>query len=170
MKPETEEYGIASFVYRQRWPFHPERLARALEDDWPGVLRSKGFFWLASRANVQGLWSQAGLSVTLEPLAPWYAATPKDEWVLETAEDRAELKSRWHPEVGDRQIEIVFIGIDMSEDEIRHRLDACLLTDQEFGQGPESWIRYPDPLPEWDLSSTRRPGAELVQSGLDEAF
>ncbi len=168
--PETEEYGISSFVYRQRWPFHPERLAQALAVDWSGVLRSKGFFWLASRASVQGLWSQAGLSVTLEPLAPWYAATPKEEWVFATDEDRTELRSRWDPEVGDRQTEIVFIGIDMDEADIRRRLDACLLTDQEFQQGPAGWMSYPDPLPEWEFSSTRSPGADLVESGADEAL
>lgn len=149
--PETEEYGITSFVYRHRWPFHPQRLAEELEAEWPGVLRSKGFFWLASRADVQALWSQAGLSVTLEPLAPWYAATAEDEWDFETAEDRAELKARWDPVLGDRQTEIVFIGIEMNEAEIRSRLDACLLTDQEFAQGSEAWGRYPDPLPEWNL-------------------
>ena len=167
--PETEEYGITSFVYRHRWPFHPERLARELEADWPGVLRSKGFFWLASRANVQALWSQAGLSVMLEPLAPWYAAIPRDEWILETDEDRVEFEARWDPVVGDRQTEIVFIGIDMDEASIRRRLDACVLADREFEQGPEKWLRYPDPLPDWDISFTRRPGSNLVDSDVDDA-
>ena len=150
--PETEEYGITSFVYRHRWPFHPKRLARELGATWPGVLRSKGFFWLASRPDVQAMWSQAGLSVMLEPLSLWYCALPEDEWDLESDAERAELESRWDPVVGDRHIEIVFIGIDMDEADIRRRLDAAVLTGREFEQGPEKWARYRDPLPAWDLS------------------
>ena len=152
LQPETEEYGITSFVYRHRWPFHPKRLARELNEAWPGVLRSKGFFWLASRSDIQAMWSHAGLSVMLEPLASWYAATPEDEWELETDEERAELEARWDPLLGDRQTEIVFIGIDMDEAAIRSRLDACVLTGREFEKGPEKWLKFRDPLPEWDLS------------------
>ena len=152
VQPETEEYGITSFVYRHRWPFHPKRLARELNEAWPGVLRSKGFFWLASRPDIQAMWSHAGLSVGLEPLATWYAATPEDEWELETDEERAELEARWDPLLGDRQTEIVFIGIDMDEAGIRSRLDACVLTGREFEKGPEKWLKFRDPLPEWDLS------------------
>ena len=150
--PETEEYGITSFVYRHRWPFHPKRLSRELNEAWPGVLRSKGFFWIASRPDMQSMWSHAGLSVMLEPLAPWYVSTPEDEWDLETDEERAELMERWDPLLGDRQTEIVFIGIDMDEDAIRRRLDACILTGREFEKGPEKWLKFRDPLPEWDLS------------------
>ena len=150
--PETDEYGITSFVYRHRWPFHPDRLASELADAWPGVLRSKGFLWLASRPDVQALWSQAGLSVMLEPLALWYAAMPEDEWELETQDEVAELQSRWDPVVGDRQTEIVFIGVDMDETAIRERLDRCVVTGDEFEKGPEAWARYDDPLPEWDIA------------------
>ncbi|MEM7092580.1 MAG: GTP-binding protein [Actinomycetota bacterium] len=150
--PETEEYGITSFVYRHRWPFHPKRLARELSEAWPGVLRSKGFFWLATRPDVQAMWSQAGLSVLLEPLSYWYAATPEDEWELESDEERAELEARWDPMLGDRQTEIVFIGIDMDEADIRRRLDSCVLTGREFEKGPDKWVRFRDPLPEWDMS------------------
>ena len=153
--PETEEYGITSFVYRHRWPFHPKRLSRELNEAWPGVLRSKGFFWIASRPDMQAMWSHAGLSVMLEPLAPWYVSTPEDEWDLETDEERAELMERWDPLLGDRQTEIVFIGIDMDEDAIRSRLDACILTGREFEKGPEKWLKFRDPLPEWDLSCDR---------------
>ena len=105
----------------------------------------------------------------LEPLAPWYAAIPRDEWILETDEDRVEFEARWDPVVGDRQTEIVFIGIDMDEASIRRRLDACVLVDSEFEQGPEKWLRYPDPLPDWDISFTRRPGSSLVDSDVDDA-
>ncbi len=148
--PETDEYGIGSFVYRQRWPFHPERLVEALETDWPGVLRSKGFLWLATRPDVQALWSQAGLSVQLEPLAPWFASLPESEWDLDP-DERAELAERWDPLVGDRQTELVFIGIDMDEADLRARLDPCVLTAAEVEAGMEAWATYPDPLPAWDL-------------------
>jgi G3E family GTPase len=150
--PETEEYGIGSFVYRHRWPFHPERLAHALEDVWEGVLRSKGFFWVASRPEAQGLWSQAGLSLQLEPMAMWMAALPEQEWDIETEEEHAELMSRWDPLLGDRQNELVFIGIEMDQAEITARLDACVLTAGEFAEGFDAWRQYADPLPEWDMS------------------
>ena len=155
--PETDEYGITSFVYRHRWPFHPKRLAHELERVWPGVLRSKGFFWLATRPDVQALWSQAGLSVMLEPMAQWFAAMPEDEWQFESDEDRADLEARWDPVVGDRQTEIVFIGVDMDEAAIRERLDSCVLTGREFEKGPEKWARFRDPLPEWDMSCDLEP-------------
>ena len=150
--PETEEYGITSFVYRHRWPFHPKRLARELRTAWSGVLRSKGFFWLATRPETQAMWSQAGMSVSLEPMSPWFAATPVDEWEFESDVDHEDLLARWDPLVGDRQIELVFIGIDMDEAAIRSRLDSCVLTPKEFEQGPDRWARYPDPLPEWNTA------------------
>jgi G3E family GTPase len=126
--PETEEYGISSFVYRHQWPFHPKRLAQALGVSWDGVLRSKGFFWLATRPDVQAMWSQAGCSVALEPVGPW------------------------DPDEAEPQNEIVFIGIDMDELAIRRRLDRCVVTAREYERGPRSWARFPDPLPEWDLA------------------
>ena len=148
--PETEEYGISSFVYRNPRPFHPARLADALESEWPGVLRSKGFIWLATRPDVQAMWSQAGLSVMLEPLAPWYAALPESEWEFESEEDRAELESRWDPTLGDRLNEIVVIGVDLDEAALRAQLDRCVLTDDEFALGFEGWQQLDDPLPEWE--------------------
>jgi G3E family GTPase len=150
--PETEEYGITSFVYRHRWPLHPDRLAKELRRAWPGVLRSKGFFWLATRPDIQAMWSQAGLSVAFEPIAPWFAAMPEDEWEFETDVDRDDLMKRWDPVVGDRQVELVFIGIDMDEAAIRSRLDRCVLTPKEFETGRDRWAWYRDPLPEWDMS------------------
>ena len=153
-RPETEEFGISSFVYRHRWPFHPRRLASALRRVWPGVMRSKGFFWLATRPDAQGLWSQAGLSIQLEPVAEWFAATPESEWEFESETDREDLMNRWDPLLGDRQIELVFIGIEMDEADIRRRLDACVLTPAEFAEGFDRWARYKDPLPEWDMGSS----------------
>ncbi len=147
--PETEEYGIASFVYRHRWPFHPRRLAEALEAEWPGVLRSKGFFWLATRPDVQGLWSQAGQGVALEPMAHWYGAVDEDQWTFEDPEDEADLRARWDPLLGDRHVELVFIGIDMDIEDLRARLDAAIVTPEEFEAGFVGWAQLDDPLPEW---------------------
>jgi len=129
---EADEYGIRSFVYRARRPFHPERFDALLRSDWPGVVRSKGFFWLATRPDVQAMWSQAGLSVALEPVATWFAAMPEDEWEFATDVDRDELMTRWDPEVGDRQVELVFIGIDMDEAAATRGDQRVVLTPKEF--------------------------------------
>jgi G3E family GTPase len=146
--PESEEFGITSFVYRHRWPFHPARLATALEESWTGVLRSKGFFWLATRPEVQGLWHQAGPGVRLDPAALWLAAVPEDQWDLDPL-DLADLQERWDPLLGDRRTELVFIGIDMDADAIRQRLDDCVLTADEFAAGTDAWRSLDDPLPAW---------------------
>ena len=148
--PESEEFGITNFVYRSRWPFHPGRLHNLLtESDWGGLLRSKGFFWLASRPDVQAIWHHAGSSITLEPAALWMAAIPRGEWDLEQ-EEMADLQNRWDPLFGDRTIELVFIGIDMDHDEITASLDACVLTIDEIELGFSGWAELPDPFPNWD--------------------
>ncbi|MCC5953426.1 MAG: GTP-binding protein [Acidimicrobiia bacterium] len=149
--PETEIYGIGSFVFRARRPFHPERLAAALEDGLEGVVRSKGFFWLASRPDVQALWNQVGSTVVFEPVAPFFAAMPESEWDLDPGEI-SELLSRWDERFGDRAQEIVLIGIDLDEAALTARLEACLLSEEECAGGPAGWALLPDPLPAWDLA------------------
>lgn len=149
---EVDEYGIGTFVYRHRWPFHPSRLADALAEGWGGVLRSKGMFWLATRPDTQALLSHAGVTVQIEPLAPWFATLDPGEWDLEDDEDRVALEAAWDPLLGDRRTEIVFIGIGMDEEAIRGSLDHCVLTEEEFGLGFAGWASMPDPLPAWDLA------------------
>lgn len=154
--PETKEYGISSFVYRARRPFHPARFAAFIQQDWPGVLRSKGFCWLATRPDWMGLWSQAGVTCSLEAGGTWWAATPQDDWPTDPSE-RAQIERDFdgeHGEHGDRRQEIVLIGIDMDESWLRARLDACLLTDAEWRAGPRGWRRLPDPLAPWDDEPT----------------
>ena len=148
--PETVEYGISSFVYRARTPFHPERFWELLQDPetWDGVLRSKGFFWLASRMNVTGLWSQAGGSASCQGAGMWYAALPKEEWPEEN-EARAEIQNDWHEPLGDRRQELVFIGVELDEASLRAKLDAALLTKKELESGPKSWLELRDPFPGW---------------------
>ncbi|MBL9007575.1 MAG: GTP-binding protein [Myxococcales bacterium] len=150
--PETVEYGIASFVYRARRPFHPARFAAFVQKEWPGVLRSKGFLWLATRPDWVGLWSQAGVTCSLEAGGTWWAATHRDEWPSDP-EERAQIERAMDGEFGDRRQEIVLIGIAMDEAALRAGLDACLLTDAEWRRGPTAWLRFPDPLAPWNDDS-----------------
>ena len=151
IESESEEFGISHFVYRSRWPFHPERLYDELcGDGWDGVLRSKGFFWVSSRPEVQALWQQAGALVSLEPAAPWLASEPREQWMIEPAE-LVHIEEQWDPLLGDRMTELVFIGIDMDEANIRSALDRCVLTSEEIAGGFEAWAEHTDPLPPWDM-------------------
>ncbi len=147
--PETEEYGIANFVYRARRPFHPARFAEALKTDWPGdVLRSKGFFWLASRPNAAGEWSQAGGIVRHGPAGMWWAAVPRKHWP-EDPRHRARIEEEFDGAYGDRRQEIVFIGQHLEPEKTREILDRCLLTDAEMAAGPDAWKVFDDPFPKW---------------------
>ena len=146
---EVEEYGVRSFVYRARRPFHPQRFYERLSAPWNGVLRSKGFFWLASRLDKIGVWSQAGRVARLDFGGFWWAAIPTNVWP-DIPAVREQIAARWHPEVGDCRQELVFIGIEMDELELYDSLQACLLTDDEFAGGPTSWFELPDPFPAWN--------------------
>ncbi len=154
--PETEEYGIGSFVYRARRPFHPARLVAALSQATPGLLRSKGFCWLATRHDVVGGWAQAGESVALGPAGTWFAshgACPSPETAQDDDERREleRLADRWHPDWGDRRQEIVFIGRGLDRAALVARLDAALLTPAELALGPAAWRAFDDPLPTWTV-------------------
>lgn len=147
--PETEEYGVTSFVYRARRPFHPERFHAAMQQDWPGnLLRSKGFFWLASRHDLAGQWSQAGGLVRHGPAGWWWSTVPRERWP-EAPELRSRIEAEFDGDHGDRRQEIVFIGQHLDPASIRARLDRCLLDDAEWSAGPSAWRGYPDPFPPW---------------------
>jgi G3E family GTPase len=146
---ETEEYGVTSFVYRSRRPFHPQRFYDRLSQDWFGILRSKGFFWLASRLDKIGVWSQAGRVARLDFGGFWWAAIPQERWP-DIPQIRESIQRNWNPEVGDCRQELVFIGIDMDEVDIYDSLQACLLTDEEFALGPAAWADFEDPFPKWN--------------------
>jgi len=149
-RPESEEYGIESFVYRARRPFHPARFRKFLNESWPGVVRAKGHFWLATRPDWVGEMSQAGSQVTSQGLGRWWAAVPKNRWPDSEAFERM-VRDKWDALWGDRRQELVFIGIDMNEAHIRSRLDACLVKEQ--GLDPKIWSKLwsklPDPFPVW---------------------
>ncbi|MBM7095488.1 MULTISPECIES: GTP-binding protein [Alteribacter] len=145
--PETDEYGISSFVYRKRRPFHPERLMNWLEN-WPeDVIRAKGFFWAATRNDMAGLLSQAGGSITISAAGDWIASYPEEEQQQLFAQD-PELKKGWEEPYGDRANEIVFIGIEMDDDKVSRSLDECVLTDEEMKQ---DWSEFHDPLPSFTV-------------------
>jgi G3E family GTPase len=148
--PETEEYGIRSFVYIARHPFHPLRLIEFLKSDaMLKVLRSKGIFWLATRHSSGIRWSLAGHVARVSPAGQWLAATPAAQ-VPDTPQ-MAEYRARyWDGEFGDRRQEIVFIGQQMDETAMRHALQAALLTEAELALGAAGWQQLPDPFPQWE--------------------
>jgi G3E family GTPase len=147
--PETEEYGVSSFVYRARRPFHPQRLMDVLEGSMlDGVIRSKGFVWLATRHNMVGVWSQAGEVISLDYGGEWWADTPADEYPADPVLV-AEIKRLFEGEYGDRRQEIVIIGIGLDREAITVALDACLLTDTEMALGWRKWRKFPDPFTAW---------------------
>ncbi|WP_406944246.1 GTP-binding protein [Halobacillus sp. SY10] len=141
--PETDEYGIGSFVYRRKRPFHPERFMHWLENWPPGIVRSKGFFWLATRNDDAGLLSQAGSSLMIQGAGNWIATFSEEERA-ELLEEDPQLQETWDARYGDRQTELVFIGIDMDREDIIQTLDRCLLTEEEMDR---NWSDFQDPLP-----------------------
>jgi len=147
--PETEEYGIRSFVCRTRRPFHPELFYRFVNEPWPGVIRAKGHFWLATRPEWVGELSQAGAFVRHEAMGIWWSHIPRERWP-ENEAWRRHIAEMWDDVYGDRRQEIVFIGIDMDEDDLRRRLDACLVGDENaLTMRTDDWRGLNDPFPKW---------------------
>jgi len=154
--PETVEYGIASFVYRARRPFHPSRFMALLQESWPGVIRSKGFFWLATRMEWCGSFSQAGAACRTEAGGFWWAAVPKHEWPDDDEECR-EIAKLWKKPWGDRRQELVVIGQDLDQAALTGKLDGCLLSDAEMKLGLECWKDFPDPFLPWSVREQAAP-------------
>jgi G3E family GTPase len=153
---EADEFGIGNFVYRARRPFHPERLWALLHQEWKGVLRSKGFFWLATRNDIAGSLSQAGGACRHGPAGMWWAAQARSEWPDGDDELAAEIAADWHGDpddlsIGDRRQELVMIGIGIDPAIWQAKFDACLLTDEEYAAGPQAWQQFADPFPTWDF-------------------
>ncbi|CAE1145771.1 zinc metallochaperone GTPase ZigA [Serratia sp. Tan611] len=148
--PETENYGISSFVYRARRPFAPDKFYRLINGDWAGgnLLRSKGFFWLATRPQHAGQWSQAGGIARYGVAGLFWRAIPQDNWPQDE-ETRAQILERWVEPFGDMRQELVFIGQHLPQAEMVRRLDACLLSDAEMAAGLAYWLEMADPFPAW---------------------
>ena len=146
--PETEAYGITSFVYRARDPFHPQRLAVWLRSAWPGVVRAKGWFWVASRPNHTAEFQLAGGTRGTGLAGRWWAAVPPEQRPDDPAL-RERLESLWHPIYGDRRQEIVVIGVGLDKEALCRGFDACLLSEEEL-RNPEGWgaMVHPFPWPE----------------------
>jgi G3E family GTPase len=148
--PETEEYGIRSFVYRARRPFDPALLSAFISRPWPGVIRAKGFFWLATRPHFVGELSRAGALTRTGRRGLWWASVPQHRWP-DDPDWRASMAPYLDPIWGDRRQEIVFIGTEpMDEAAIRRDLDACLVLTRGFS--PENWEHLPDPFPSWAVA------------------
>ena len=133
--PETEEYGISSFVFRDQKPFDPDRFLTYIQQDFPTtVIRSKGMFWVASRPDQALIWGQAGGSLKTDSAGVWWSSMPFENRTMYASftENQNLIESTWHKLFGDRKNEIVFIGQDMDEQQIRKDLSQCLITEHEI--------------------------------------
>lgn len=149
--PETEEYGISSFVFRDKRPFHPQRFWDYLGNDWhSGIIRSKGLFWIASRPDEALNWSQAGGSLRAEGAGVWWVSMPFRERIRYASyvENQKSIESRWDKRFGDRQNELVIIGQELNEDLICLELEKCLCTEEEI-RSMENGKRFIDPFPKF---------------------
>lgn len=149
--PETEEYGIASFGYESRRPFHPEKFFAFLHgtEKYGKLLRSKGYFWLATRPQYAGQWSQAGGIARYGFGGMFWSAVPRSRWP-DDPEYLESIQSSWVEPFGDMRQELVFIGQGLDEQRVRAALDACLLSDDEMLAGRAFWETLPDPFPAWE--------------------
>ena len=149
--PETEEYGISSFSYEARRPFNPTKFFKFLHGtkDYGKLIRSKGFFWLATRPEFAGQWSQAGGIAHYGFAGMFWKAVPKKDWPSD--EDYLEsIKEQWVEPFGDMRQELVFIGQNLDKEKILERLDECLLTEDEVLRGKSYWMTLEDPFPSWN--------------------
>ncbi|EAN8120333.1 GTP-binding protein [Salmonella enterica] len=148
--PETEEYGIAATTWQARRPFHPERFHDFIHSEWTNgrLLRSKGFFWLASKFQEAGSWSQAGGMMRHGMAGRWWRFVPREHWPQDEESTAAILK-HWAVESGDCRQELVFIGQNVDFKQLSTELEACLLTDEEMALGEMAWLRFNDPFGPW---------------------
>ncbi|MDG6400589.1 zinc metallochaperone GTPase ZigA [Pseudomonas quasicaspiana] len=148
--PETEEYGIASTAYRARRPFHPERFFSFIDREWTNgkLLRSKGFFWLASKHQDAGSWSQAGGLMRHGFAGRWWRFVPRAHWPQDE-ENITAIMDNWTSQTGDCRQELVFIGQNIDFAQLTAELDNCLLTDAEMALGTDGWVTLPDPFGPW---------------------
>ena len=149
--PETEEYGIGSFCYEALRPFHPDKFHEFLHNtkQYGKLIRSKGFFWLATRPEYAGQWSQAGGIARYGFAGLFWKAVPKKDWP-EDEEYLASIKNQWVEPFGDMRQELVFIGQGLDQEKMTQKLNECLLTEEEVLKGREYWETLKDPFPAWE--------------------
>ncbi|MEV5883686.1 GTP-binding protein [Streptomyces sp. NPDC052020] len=140
---EADAHGVATFVWRRRRPFHPERLYAALEDLTCAAARSRGRFWLADKPDTLLHWDAAGGALCVESAGPWLAALPDAAWEMVPPVRRAAAALDWHPEHGDRCQHLVFTSPGLDRDGLERLLESCLLTDAEYAAGRDAWKRLP---------------------------
>jgi G3E family GTPase len=160
-KSEVDEYGVATFFVKERKAFHPERLWSYLHTPavWRGVLRAKGVFWIASQTSVMALWSKAGANMEWTRIGTWWASVPKDRWPTDTG-FKDWMDTIWQKGYGDRRNELVFIGCDMAEADIRKGIEYCLLTDDELRAVVSGKLKLNDPFPDWSNPVKETPPQE----------
>ena len=148
--PETEEYGISSFTYTARRPFLPEKFYNFLHstEKYGKLIRSKGFFWLGSRLEYAGQWSQAGGIARYGFAGMFWRSVPKQDWPTDE-QTLASIKANWVEPFGDMRQELVFIGQSLDESAIKKALDECLVSEDDMLKGEEFWTNLDDPFPPW---------------------
>jgi len=149
--PETEEYSIGSFSYQARRPFHPEKFYHFLHNtkDYGKLIRSKGYFWLASRPEFAGEWNQAGGIAHYGFAGMFWKSIPKENWPIDE-ESLSSIKKQWVEPFGDMRQELVFIGQDLNQKAMTQALNDCLLNEDEMLNGKAHWITLQDPFPTWE--------------------
>ena len=154
--PETEEYGIGSFVFRKKVPFHPERFLDFIQNKFPkNIIRSKGLFWIASRSDQALIWSSAGGSIKSDPAGVWWASMPFSERIKygNFVNNQQQIESEWEPDFGDRKIELVFIGQKLDVDSITNQLEKCLLNETELIDWKNDQFKTTD---NWPIQKVKR--------------
>ena len=162
--PETEEYGIGSFSYEARRPFHPEKFHNFLHstEKYGKLIRSKGYFWLATRPQFAGQWSQAGGIARYGFAGLFWKAVPEQDWP-EDKDYLASIKRMWVEPFGDMRQELVFIGQGLDQQAMTQALDECLLSEEEVLRGVAYWATLSDPFPAWEQAlSVASPAAPLT--------
>jgi G3E family GTPase len=144
---ESDEYGITSFVFSSKTPFHPERLWNVLHSELDGILRSKGFFWIATKPDYAGNWSQAGKSFSIGIMGKWWSSIPKENWPNDP-EMLAEINDDWDEQFGDKKNMIAFIGQDLNFRKLQSALNNALLNQEELNLGLDQWKNFQDPFRE----------------------
>jgi G3E family GTPase len=158
--PETEEYNISSLTFQSDRPFHPQRFLDFFETTMQSnsqtteglsqIYRVKGYFWLATRMEWVGQISIAGKLAEISPAGKWWAAIPREEWPHDEEDTIEYIQELWKEPYGDRRQELVFIGVGVDKAELQKKLEACVLTDEEYAQGPKVWQTYTDPVHAWE--------------------
>ena len=148
--PETQEYGISSFSYQARLPFHPEKFYQLLHNTerFGKLIRSKGYFWLATRPEFAGQWSQAGGIARYGFAGMFWKAIPKDRWP-EDHEFIESIENKWVEPFGDMRQELVFIGQQLDKEAMTRALNDCLLSEEEVLKGKRYWMALNDPFSAW---------------------